>query len=387
MNDLSSDTVGMLRRELRDTRALAANIDHKLRKLIEPAPARLRPRDHLVRAAVVRLIAKETKQSFDDILAQRFHGDAVTPLILQRAAMSPAITTGAGWAAELAGTAVADFFSSLPAGAYAQLIARTPLRIDIGRNASIRLPAPVTPADAAQGGFVGEGAPIKISKRSITAAVTLTPKKFVIASEVTKEMVQYSAIEQVLRMLLQESAMVAIDVALLGNAAATSAQPAGLLNGLSSLTPSTATTVEDRMSADLGALAAAIPGALDVVYVVPLAERLVIEGLGTSELLQRVIVSPVMPAKRIVAIDVSQFASLTGDAAEIDVTEVAAIHEEDTTPLPIVGGTAQPPVIGSVAAPVRSLWQTGSMGVRLIASLSWAMRLGSRVSFVDAVTW
>src|SRR5262245_31791370 len=35
MNELSTDTVGLLRRELRDTRSLAANIDHRLRTLSE----------------------------------------------------------------------------------------------------------------------------------------------------------------------------------------------------------------------------------------------------------------------------------------------------------------------------------------------------------------
>jgi hypothetical protein len=36
MNDLSFDTVGLFRRELRDVRAVVANIDHRTRKLIEP---------------------------------------------------------------------------------------------------------------------------------------------------------------------------------------------------------------------------------------------------------------------------------------------------------------------------------------------------------------
>ena len=45
-------------------------------------------------------------------------------------------------------------------------------------------------------------------------------------------------------------------------------------------------------------------------------------------------------------IDAAEFASATGDMPEFDVSDVATIHEEDTVPLPIVGGTAQPPLIG-----------------------------------------
>ena len=59
---------------------------------------------------------------------------------------------------------------------------------------------------------------------------------------------------------------------------------------------------------------------------------------------------------------------------EFSVSESASFHEEDTAPLPLVGGTAQPPVIGSVAAPVRSMWQTATISVRLIWDCTWTVR-------------
>ena len=40
----------------------------------------------------------------------------------------------------------------------------------------------------------------------------------------------------------------------------------------------------------------------------------------------------------------------------------------------IVGGSVQPPVIGSVAAPVRSFFQTAVIGVKLEWPLNWALR-------------
>jgi methylthioribose-1-phosphate isomerase len=52
-----------------------------------------------------------------------------------------------------------------------------------------------------------------------------------------------------------------------------------------------------------------------------------------------------------------------------DVSEQATIHMEDTTPLEIVSGTGP-----TTADPVRSLWQTNSMGVRMVLDVSWTMR-------------
>ena len=73
---------------------------------------------------------------------------------------------------------------------------------------------------------------------------------------------------------------------------------------------------------------------------------------------------PYLAANTIVALDAASFASSLG-VPEFQTDEDAAIHEE-TVPLPIIGGIVQPPVIGSIAAPTRSLWQTASLGIRTL---------------------
>jgi hypothetical protein len=100
-----------------------------------------------------------------------------------------------------------------------------------------------------------------------------------------------------------------------------------------------------------------------------------------------VITSTTVPAGMLIMVDAAEFASATGDTPEFDVSDVATIHEEDTAPLPIVGGTVQPPVIGSIAAPVRSLWQTASIGVRMMVDMNWTMRRANMVSWMTGVTW
>jgi hypothetical protein len=65
------------------------------------------------------------------------------------------------------------------------------------------------------------------------------------------------------------------------------------------------------------------------------------------------------------------------------VSDQATVHEEDTTPLPIVGPGGTP----VTANPVRSLWQTDSLGLRLILNMNWALRRTGMVAVINGVTW
>ncbi|WP_323130491.1 hypothetical protein [Sinorhizobium medicae] len=97
----------------------------------------------------------------------------------------------------------------------------------------------------------------------------------------------------------------------------------------------------------------------------------------------RFIVSPTVPVNTVIAVDAADFASATGDMPEYDVSDQATIHEEDTTPLPIVGGGGTP----VTASPVRSLWQTASIGVRMLLDMNWSMRRAGMVAWMENVTW
>src|SRR5204863_366579 len=61
----------------------------------------------------------------------------------------------------------------------------------------------------------------------------------------------------------------------------------------------------------------------------------------------------------------------------------AVLHMEDTTPLAI--GTVGAP--NTVAAPVRSLWQTDSIGIRMLLDINWAIVRTAVVSVRTAVSW
>jgi hypothetical protein len=322
--------------------------------------------------------------SFEEILRTYYAGDEGTGIIL-RAAVAPAQTTVAGWAAELVNIAVADFLNQLPIIAmYPRIAAKGP-RFTFGQYGVIKIPArSATPT--INGSFIGEGQPIPVRKLGLSS-ISLTPKKMGVISEFTREMALHSipSIEGVVRQAINDDTAVAIDTVLIDANPATTVRPAGLLNGISGLTPSAAAARIDKIIADISALMAPIIAARKLSMswaVTPMGQFIFQDGELASRGLT-VVSSTSMPATQLVMIDAADFASVTGDSPQFDVSDVATIHEEDTTPLAI--GTAGAPP--TVAAPVRSLWQTASIGIRMMLDMNWTMRRAGMVSWMTGVTW
>src|SRR5262249_45744109 len=71
-----------------------------------------------------------------------------------------------------------------------------------------------------------------------------------------------------------------------------------------------------------------------------------------------------------------------GAEPEITASDAAVIHQE-TSPSPI--GTVGTPNL--VAAPSRSLFQTDTIGIRLILRATWALRAPGAVAWIANTTW
>jgi hypothetical protein len=124
LNDLTH-TLGLLRSEVRDARALTSNLDIQVRRLFEPARAP-RPGGLWARLAAVKLIAHREKRQPADVAKQYFGRDTdLAHLVELKGAVTPAMTGVAGWAAEIAAVVVVDVADNLlpgiGAGAIAQL--------------------------------------------------------------------------------------------------------------------------------------------------------------------------------------------------------------------------------------------------------------------------
>jgi hydrogenase maturation factor HypE len=93
MDEIAQHDIGLFRRELRDVRAVVANIDHRTRKLIEPVVIH-RPAGLVARYAACKLIAIKEKRTPEAIAKQHFADDRdLAHLIELKAAVTPAMTT------------------------------------------------------------------------------------------------------------------------------------------------------------------------------------------------------------------------------------------------------------------------------------------------------
>jgi len=362
------------------------------------------PQDLVIRAAVVQVLAHIEKRSIHDVMIGRYGEDDSVKTMLDfttKSASVPATTTATGWAAELVQTATLDLIDSLTAKSIYPVLRDLGGRFTFGRNGVISIPArAATPSIA--GSFVGQGAAIPVRQGAFTAT-TLTPKKMAVITTFTREIAEKSTpdIELVLRNAIQEDTGVAIDTVLMDTTAASLIRPAGLRNGVTGITPTAgggfAALVGD-LKALVGALITSSGGNIrNPVWVMNPVQALSISltqngtgdfpfaaDLRNGTLLgypvaQSATVAPGM----VTLVDAADFFAATGDEPRFDVSDQATLHMEDTAPTAL--STAGTP--NAVAAPIRSLFQTDSLGLRMVLDLNWAMRRAGMVAFVTGVTW
>jgi hypothetical protein len=373
-----------------------------------PGSKEIKPLDYVVRTGVVTYLARIFNRSPEEICKgyEPYNNDKMRAVVdwHTRAAVNPALTTVTGWAAELVTQINADYLGLLqPQSVYPRLAARG-LQLSFGRAGRINIPMrSATPTIA--GSFVGEGMPIPVRRGAFTSQV-LTPKKMAVITSWTKEIDQYSipAIEGLLREAISDDTSVALDSVLLDSNAATTIRPAGLLNGVSGQTPTALggnafNAIIGDIKNLVGALVTSTQGNLrspvflmnpgDVLsasMIVPPNTGLMPfrDELARGTLLNiPVIDSGTVPVKTVILLDAADFVTVGGEAPAFDISDQATIHEEDTNPAPIVGGTGA----GTAATPVRSLWQTDTLALRMIQRMNWVMRRTGMVSYVSAITW
>ena len=355
-----------------------------------------KPGDLIIRSAIVHGIAEMTHQQPLDVM-ERLYGHDEGVSVIVKAAVAPATTTAAGWAAELVNTAMSDFLETLrPESVYPALAAAGGGRLTFGPNAgAIKIPSrAATPSIG--GSFIGEGAAIPVRRLALTST-TLSPYKMGVITTFTREMAKYSmvALEPMLRQEIIFDTAITLDSTLLGNGAGDATTPRGLLNGVTGLTP-TAGGGATAFLADIRKLRAPFDAANAGSGLMLLMNPAQAEGLALTagpdgtlgfagDILSRyrVTTSTAIPVGRVIMVRATDFASATGDVPEFELSNDATVHMEDTAPLQLTtAGT--PPV---VAHPVRSFFQTGVSGLRMIMDVSWAMRRAGMVQFMDSVTW
>ena len=349
------------------------------------ATGRIRPAHNLERAAYI--IARQATNmrvgSYEQACRSLYGDDLVTPAVIARATASPANMTDSAWAASLASEAVGDFVLSLaPQSAAAKLVAAG-MRPTLDGVGSIALPrrSGLPATDVA---WVGEGAPIQVRNLALSTATIGPAKKMAAMVVLTNESMQTTAAEEIVRTMLREDAAASLDAAMFCDLSGTSARHAGLLNGLTPIT-ATAGGDETAMLLDLENLALAIAeaGGTEPVFIMSpeLAARAAIR--LNRPLPLTIWSSAGLAAGTIVAIDPRGFASAFGTDPTITANTDSAIHMEDTSPTEL-SATDTP---NTVAAPVRSLWQTDCTVLRMILPVAWTMRAAGAIAYITGVTW
>lgn len=361
---------------------------HHPRTLIKRAEGEL-----IFRHAAVALVKHVRGGSLEERAAQMYPEDRELGAYM-KAAQNPADTTTPGWAAELVRTTYLGFMDLLmPESVFPRLAAKG-VQVDLTNPVSIPTR---TSNKRLAGAWVSEGSAIPVRAASLTS-ISLSRKKLGVISTFTRELAASSTpqIQGLIQQFMIEDTAEALDGFLLDSSGG-AGRPPGL--GAAGTKVASVGNDAESVAADVKAAVTAVANAgglrnpvwlinptnvialsfmTNAIGEVPEYLRGVTSGtLATIPMIQ----STTVPADEVFLIDAADFVSDGGQTPEFDVSDVATLHEEDTTPLPIVDGT------GAAAKPVRSLFQTYSVAVRGIWPLGWQMRRAGMVYIITGVHW
>jgi hypothetical protein len=239
--------------------------------------------------------------------------------------------------------------------------------------------------------FIAEGRPAPVVQ-SILSKMTLGPAcKTLIIAAVSNEL--ESATPQtasaVIARVLSDRTNIGIDKAVFSSGAATSAQPAGLLNGatgVAATAPSASIMTSEAAAADVGNLLGAIGAAgIDpsgaVLVGGPATIGRLMGLLGDLDLDALMTLGLGAGDKSLTAIAPAAVASGYEGAPQIEVGKDATIHMEDTTPLDLVASPS------TVAAPQRTMYQINSLAVKVRGNAAWCVAPGGVSVISGGVQW
>jgi hypothetical protein len=354
---------------------------HQLRRVFpEPADLLTDPARPLFRLMAVRAVAARRRTDPQSIARELFPRDAV----VLRAASTSATTTNAAWAGVLSGSVVGAFLSGLVPRSAAAALFNACLRVDLDGANTVQVPRLSTNPLP---GFVAEGLPIPV-KQGVLALSPIGPtRKLIVIVPFTGELARHSApsVEAVLRTGMSEAAGVALDNAVFSNAAADSARPAGLLNGVTPITAQAGGGM-NALVGDLKAMVGAIcdaGGGASIWFFANPRQAVVMKATVATNFDYPVIPTRALAAGTIVAVEVGGVASAFRDVPEIDASTETALHYEDTAPADL--GTFGSPA--TVAAPSQSLFQTDVIALRLRLRCAWGAVQPGMAQVVNNVTW
>jgi len=402
----------------------------QLRKYKDPD---LQPGDLIWKLATANLKAFVNKVSVEQVLTESYKnipvlGEVNKMLIRRKSQIDPAMTNVDGWAQQLVRDDVRGYIDTLKDVSVAAALASRSQVLDFGNYNSITIPKRNPNASAyTEPAWVSEGSPIPLTKFDF-GSTKINRYKLAAITTMTEEIAARSTpdLEGILREALREAHAEVLDAALLSNVAAKAdVRPAGLLNGVT-LTTGTAGGGEDAVRTDiinmLSAMTANKLGSRPVLIMnnldrlaasmmtSALSEYLFRTELASGNLLGiPVIASANVPQHTLIMVDAAYLACAFG-LPEFATSTVATLVESsaDTSPPTMastaagaagtagevgpgegipVGGAGRPLGAADAGYKVRSLFQTYSIALRMIAPTSWGFLQDNIVEASDDTSW
>jgi|SRR6516162_3302812 hypothetical protein len=333
------------------------------------------------RAAAASLRAYVTRSTPEYVAGKMFKGDVISAEIL-KAATAPAETAVTGWAAEIARVAIFDMIQSITSiSAAAEIISRG-LRLNMDGIGTLRVPGRVV-NPAAAGSWIAEGSPTPARALSFLNAAILQPRRLSVLYPYSREQAESSNIENIVRQTMGEASVLALDAAMFSANAGDASKPAGLLAGVTPLTPTAGggTAARDGDLKNLFAALAAQGAGKTAALICAMPQAVTLKASVGPKWDYPILESTVLPTGTVVALEIASFVSGFSAIPTFRVSNLATYHAEDTSPTQITGGSPSP------ATPVRSLFQTDSIGLYMDLFGSWGLRAAGHAQWIQGATW
>jgi hypothetical protein len=327
-----------------------------------------------VRAAAATCIAHIENGRPADVVSRLWPRDETSALVA-RSATTPTTTTTAS---ALATTATTDFLTSLgPQSAASQLMAQG-LVLSFDRSITGSVPNLLSAATFA--GFTGQGSPIPVFDFAIGPNTLLTLQTLKGICVFTEESLAASNVETIVRQVLGENLGLSLDALMLSAAAG------GLLNGIAAGSESANADLNAAMFEDLTTLLSAVAPVsagfpIAIVTSPTQAVKLKLRLLTAADPGFTVLASSAVADGTVIAIAANTLVSAAGAVPTFEISPDATVTLENTTPLAITDGSAVP------APNVRSLFQTGCIGLKVRLGTAWALRSATGIALLQDVLW
>lgn len=360
----------------------------------------VKPVDLLVRKAVVKAVSIFTEKPVEKVLEERYPGHEATEAIV-KADPGIATTGGSHYVDDLQQISYQGFIEALDGRSVFPALRNSGLALNLDSAGTAYVPG--VAAGGANGSFFAEGNPIRVGKIT-TDNRTLTSRKVGVIIAFSREAAKRSTpdLEALFSRRILADTAATIDSTLLDATDEDATRPGGLLYDQVA-SAAIAATASGYGGGDHVAVMEDFKALMQPFIDANAADGITVimnpkQGLALDFMVGpdgalgdwfararerfSFVESTHATAGRLIAVRAEDFASAVG-SVEFEMSNQATLHMEDAAPAAL-SATGSP---NTVAAPIRSLFQTDSKGIRMVMDINWRMMRAGMVRWINGTSW